>query len=1286
MFELTRSNCCLSLLAVLLLAFSTNMFSFAAPDDDDENRYPEGAPLKTDPELERLLARAEKFASEGRFDLASILWQKVLEDSSDTLMTRDGRVYTTLAVEVERTIAKLPPTGLRVYRITADGEAKALLADGKDENREEAQSNIVKKYFLSSLGDDAAYELGCLALDRYDFVGATRLFKKILDQHPDPSISKAEIWMRLAVAAAHVGDSSAAGEAIKQMKDSSDDLPSEEVIAAVEKDIARISDSSITIASSSDNWNMTLGGPARRGHMRKLPDAVTKATLTKAWNYHFPMNFTSATQNNAQGRYLRKGPIAVEPLGVDPSGKGLINRWKNGGWMPSGQLLISGGKIFFKTNNDLTCWDASAEDDQPAWRTAWLNQFKPDAKTAMMSQMFKQMGVQVQGRNRPTSAAEVMLFGDRVHQSFSISNGVIFSIEGRRVPRHGGGAVVAASSAQQPWRFGQVPRRTRQNWLASYDIKTGKAKWYRSPSEKEKSDGTVDRGFMAAPVPYGNFLLVPVTDAGAMWLYALNKNDGSTVWKSYLCDEPAGGCEAWSPIGVSIDGREAYVVCGSGVVFAVDAVSGDIRFAVRYERSGKPSQMMRNFGRQGAQMKDLVGWKEDIAIPFGHQLVVFASDHDGLFAIDRRTGKELWYTPRTPYQHASSYCMGVIGAKMIVGGKNVVRRYDLDKDGKLMWELEFDDSYGRGVLTEDAVFVPVKDSIVRIDLETGKKTAQVGVHLSTETDPVGNLYSDGEKLWVLSGNNVYALTNRDQRLAVLADRIREGNVDAFLERMQLLAKDGQLDAAVKDLVDAFEVISAKQGQETAFSTLLGGINLISLPTTKPESALDLVGRFCVDVAAESGSKVEADDALTMLDGIVYASLQTIRKNEAKGHVSPILQIAPVLKKTHQLICGRQALKATATEDDAASLQKVIAEGELTAKLIAIEALAHVKKDGTKGVLTSLLESDEELVRHMAARGLAVLGEPSSLTALVSQLGSDNPRIRLQSVQVLRSLTGQTFDYPSYADKARRAAGLKAWRDWVADNGATAELKLPLPDTEPMLGRTLITFYNHNRIVELNASGKEVWRKDNIQGPWAVQGLPNGHRVVSLYGSNAVVEFDENGKEIWRKDGLPGQPFGVQRLLNGNTLVACSDSQRVIEYRANGEVAWQATVSNRPMDARRLENGNTLVACSGDHRIVEVDSAGKEVWELRNMQGPISAQRLDNGNTLVVQMSGRKVVEVDREGTVIWTRANLTNPYDAQRLPNGNTIIGDQNGVKEYDAKGNVVWQHAGKQVSGVSRY
>ena len=78
-----------------------------------------GASLKTDPDLEATLEKAERYREEKQFGIAAKLWQSVLESSGDALFSSDGKIYYSLAEQVEKIIASLPvESGLASYRIT----------------------------------------------------------------------------------------------------------------------------------------------------------------------------------------------------------------------------------------------------------------------------------------------------------------------------------------------------------------------------------------------------------------------------------------------------------------------------------------------------------------------------------------------------------------------------------------------------------------------------------------------------------------------------------------------------------------------------------------------------------------------------------------------------------------------------------------------------------------------------------------------------------------------------------------------------------------------------------------------------------------------------------------------------------------------------------------------------------------------------------------------------------------------------------------------------------------
>ena len=143
-----------------------------------------GAVLKTDPDLEASLETAERFKNDGNYRIATQLWQAVLQRSGDALYSSDGITYFSLVRQVEQLLAALPPDGLAAYRVIADAEAKEILAQADGPNDVTALNQLVRQYFISSLGDDAAFQLGCIYLDRFDFIGARRMFEKIVNQYP----------------------------------------------------------------------------------------------------------------------------------------------------------------------------------------------------------------------------------------------------------------------------------------------------------------------------------------------------------------------------------------------------------------------------------------------------------------------------------------------------------------------------------------------------------------------------------------------------------------------------------------------------------------------------------------------------------------------------------------------------------------------------------------------------------------------------------------------------------------------------------------------------------------------------------------------------------------------------------------------------------------------------------------------------------------------------------------------------------------------------------------------
>lgn len=1268
-----------------------------AMKDIAEEKFPGGAPLKTDPEQQRLLKRADICVADGRYDLATFLWQKVLDEAGDTLMTRDGRFYTSLSEEVERTIVQLPPEALRTYRLTADGQAELILGKATAVDEENALAEVVRRYFMSAAGDDAAYKLACLALDRHDFVGASRLLTKIVEQHPDPSMPKSEVLLRLGVASARMGDGPAAKKWLMQSASATGERPSSEVFDLVIADAAQATQQAVAAGSASDNWPMLLGGGSRTGHMRPLPSEATAHTLTEAFVYQFPLAAGDGMTQNPWGGMMGAMGLHGRPF-QQPGGRNvpliprepLVNSWRQNRWMPTSQLLFDKGMVIVKTADELVAFKAGAAERDPAWQTVMQNEYNLDGQTADMSRMQMQGGIVAGGNTDPRSVGEVFLFGDRVHQSMSMHKGLVYCLEGKSFDAFKP-PIPGVAIAGKPWQWNVTPRRTRSNFLAAYQVSSGKYAGRRAASDEDK-EGSQDVGFLGAPVGFGNLLLVPVSDGGAIWLYALEEarmkqgdNFMPTVWKCYLCDEPSLGCNPWSTIVPALDGRDLYLTCGTGVVFSVDAVSGTVRWATRYTREGTPDQRMRNYGNmQNRQI--FHEWEDDVVIPHGRALIVMPSDNRSVFALDRRTGETLWSSPRFDGPQSdklpAQYCLGVKGSNLYVAGRNIVRCIKVT-GGRRMWEKEIEDSYGHGALTADALYIPVRNSILKLDLETGKDLGQVGVALPTD-DPVGNIYSDGEKLWVAGGGRVYAMTTLAHRLKTLEQQISGGDPEAQLTRMRLMFKDDKLDLALADLRGAYQLLRQKVAPDESVTRLFLAMNELKLPQEKPLIALDLLQELFV-----KGSPPPITPELKAKRGeLLLNALRNARQKKLPQLTESLLNLAPLLDTDHLVHSAASAILSTATAEDRARLTAAVVGDQPIAQAISIGGLAKIAGAEAKDSLTKVIATGDERSKLSGARALANLGERESLKTFIELLSAENPRTRLRSHQALRALSGKQISFSPEAKPEDRAKSIDEWKKWVEGDGLTAKLTVPLPENDLPLGRTLFVSYGQSTVVELDSDKKERWRA-RVMNPWCCQGLPNGNRLIAGFaqGQNSVVEFNDEGKEIWRKDRLPGIPYSVQRLENGNTLVACKDQQQIVEISPDGTTK-STQVPGHPMHAQRLENGNTLIALQQGSKVIEMDAKNQTVWEVLNMNGPCFAQRLESGNTLIVQMHTGQVVEVGATGKPVWTsRVPLVNPMCAQRLANGNTLIADNNGVTEVDAAGQQVkWRHAQNNVTGVSAF
>jgi hypothetical protein len=123
----------------------------------------------------------------------------------------------------------------------------------------------------------------------------------------------------------------------------------------------------------------------------------------------------------------------------------------------------------------------------------------------------------------------------------------------------------------------------------------------------------------------------------------------------------------------------------------------------------------------------------------------------------------------------------------------------------------------------------------------------------------------------------------------------------------------------------------------------------------------------------------------------------------------------------------------------------------------------------------------------------------------------------------------------------------------------------LPDLprEPMSvrrldnGNTLVAFDGFDDragVMEYDRAGELVWKWASRGQPADAVRLSDGNTLVAMHGENVVVEIDDSGKEVWRV--AVDDPLRTERLADGTTLVVSGDSKRGWIYDQDGGVVQE----------------------------------------------------------------------------------------------------------------------------------
>lgn len=243
--------------------------------------------------------------------------------------------------------------------------------------------------------------------------------------------------------------------------------------------------------------------------------------------------------------------------------------------------------------------------------------------------------------------------------------------------------------------------------LVAVDQYTGQALWSKGPIAAQTEDEWLDR-YQTSPAAGRGIVVTPVVHddirgrthiSSSADLAAFESRTGKLLWRKTLATiAPLKITQSHYPRKIRIFSTTpllnegvVYHCSNAGVVAAVDAQTGDIRWLTRYPQN---NNVLDNFSNPGKT------WRNVIPITRGNKIYVTPVDSPFILCLDKETGRIVWTAGQSVDSH-----MGQRGKQNVFS---------------LVWRMAGFTSYGQLALTGH--------DVVLLDPETGELVWQARMH------------------------------------------------------------------------------------------------------------------------------------------------------------------------------------------------------------------------------------------------------------------------------------------------------------------------------------------------------------------------------------------------------------------------------------------------------------------------------------------------------------------------------------------------------------------------------
>ena len=681
-------------------------------------------------EAERLMRNAAGLVEGKQYADAIDIYQRVIDKFGETvaqlpkddpaLADRDSALYVDARRYCQLRIAALPPEARALYRRRVDPQAESWFRAGSERGDRAALRRILDQAFCSSFGDDAADLLGDTAFREGRFADALDAYRQVLADpaaaegalvHPDPDVDLARIAAKKLLCRAASGENAPSPADIeafaKAYPNAAGEFAGRTGSLAVNVAEAVKSDHLAPPARLDGRWLTFGGGPNRS---RVVPGAIDVGSFQ--WKIRLE---PPRVQRTAQPFFM-----GVNRFNTTPS----VPAEKPLSYYP----IVVGDQVVYCDSYRVVAYnlgDRNGGDgaaDLPTPKVAW-------EQTVSQFEQLSATGAPTPPRYTLTA------HGDRIY---------------------------ARLGAHDP-RLGSTLVAIRNN----RDVE-GKLIWRSRPSDitlpNRRPVSSFRLAYEGSPVADDRNVYIGLTDMGNMttlYVACLDADTGVPKWVRYLGESPTagenmGGFSSGGEAGtrlLSLEGSTLYYQTNLGVLAALDAETGGVRWLAAYPRVDRVPGMTSGRDLNPAVVADGL-------------VIVAPDDSQSIFAFHASTGRLAWksdpFTQNVKLQHV----LGVAKGRLFVTGDHV---WTLDaKTGKIVrfWPdagAGFEPA-GRGLLAGDQVYWPTKNEIHVLDQATGARSDRGSIPLRQAFGSGGGNLAVGDGYLVVAGVDSLSVFCQNRRL------------------------------------------------------------------------------------------------------------------------------------------------------------------------------------------------------------------------------------------------------------------------------------------------------------------------------------------------------------------------------------------------------------------------------------------------------------------------------------------------------------------------------------------